>query len=628
MNQGKCTTRREYKVLSHDPKCDANSEYYYPVGKCVPKCEIGEIRRGNECVEDEYPCRQGTVLHQCKLRCMEPEPMRFRKKRVMMGRLPLTKEEKNRNARKTRCKRLNGKPGGPAYVFSDIDGSCAKKCDEEKGYVRFKKRCRKKKEVVQTVRKRPSRSKTTSKRISVGEKRRDSIGKEKIQIPNPMASSNRSPINLITPRSENMEKKQASPINLITPRSEKMEKKQASPINLISTGSEKVEEASPINLITPISEKVEEGKINKVAKFTGNDFVDLTGDNNTIVKSVKPTGMIKKDVTFMDLTGDNNLMDMTGDDDEVDTNHVLIDLTDEVSTQTIEMRDGESVKDYLLRARFVKNNPNMVYGGTSFNKIMAMKATKEKYDIRCNDGTLLGLKSLQTLEKNTWLNDEIINNYFRLLHERDIKLCGIYKNRRKPSYYLSTFFLPTLLSVTDVKMDGKNDNYDFSRIKKKILDLMPFMEQLDIIYIPINVNSNHWILGVIFVESKMVMMFDSLYDGQTNKKNNLLRIGGYLMRWYSDMVNYQRGGPLDGWKIAVYSGNIRQNNGYDCGMYVIMTADFLSDDLLLPDMGANFAVPGVENFFRGADDLNSFRIKIGYDIMCGELDYPLLSWNM
>jgi Ulp1 family protease len=51
----------------------------------------------------------------------------------------------------------------------------------------------------------------------------------------------------------------------------------------------------------------------------------------------------------------------------------------------------------------------------------------------------------------------------------------------------------------------------------------------------------------------------------------------------------------------------QQDNGSDCGMYVIMFADFLSDDLPLS---------------FGPSDMLAFRTKVGCDLMRKRFLYP------
>jgi Ulp1 family protease len=52
----------------------------------------------------------------------------------------------------------------------------------------------------------------------------------------------------------------------------------------------------------------------------------------------------------------------------------------------------------------------------------------------------------------------------------------------------------------------------------------------------------------------------------------------------------------------------QQNNGFDCGVFAAMNADFISDNLPL---------------LFSQDDMSNFRIKIGSAILRGSLGYAL-----
>lgn len=132
VKKSKCTTRKKYMVLYSNPECTEDTEeYYYPLGRCMPRCGEGQMRVNGDCIDMKKQCRDGKVMNQCSLRCSNPETLRMRLKRpskkgFAIKLIPAEKRQAiNGNARRTRCARLNRRVGGPEYVFSD--GSCRRK---------------------------------------------------------------------------------------------------------------------------------------------------------------------------------------------------------------------------------------------------------------------------------------------------------------------------------------------------------------------------------------------------------------------------------------------------------------------------------------------------------------------
>lgn len=143
-NKSKCTTRKKYMVLSRNPNCsEETEEYYYPLGRCMPRCGEGQMRINDECVDIKKKCSDDKVIHQCSLRCSRPETMRIKRPKGILKKIISDERRKaiNGNARITRCRRLNRRGDGIEYVYSD--GSCMKKCNDNE--IQVGKRCQKKK---------------------------------------------------------------------------------------------------------------------------------------------------------------------------------------------------------------------------------------------------------------------------------------------------------------------------------------------------------------------------------------------------------------------------------------------------------------------------------------------------
>lgn len=195
-----------------------------------------------------------------------------------------------------------------------------------------------------------------------------------------------------------------------------------------------------------------------------------------------------------------------------------------------------------------------------------------------------------------------------MLKERDKILCSRLSSR-KPSQYLNSFFISQLLTTQD---DGSH-KYDYNSVKRhtKKFDV----SKCDKIFVPINTNNSHWTLAVIFVKSTTIKYYDSLRNHNTapitssviekGKARSKLYLNT-LKQWICDEVKEKS------LSYDVKSLKLECDEDYpqqiecDCGIFTIMCADFLSDDLEL-----SFT----------AKDMPYFRRKILKDIQAGSLDY-------
>ena len=194
-----------------------------------------------------------------------------------------------------------------------------------------------------------------------------------------------------------------------------------------------------------------------------------------------------------------------------------------------------------------------------------------------------------------------------MLQERDQTLCTK-DSRRMPSFFFSSFFMERML-VTDNCYTFRN----IARWSRKI-DIFA-MKQL---FFPINISNTHWTLAVICVPNKTI----SYYDSMSGSGRNYLQ---GLMQWLKDEAVDQTKDAIkmkqrlgksqevvnaDEWKlISQPRGQVpQQSNGFDCGVFSIVCADFLSDELPL-------------NYSQ--QNMPYFRLKIACDIHRGHLTYSV-----
>ncbi|KAI3961200.1 hypothetical protein MKX01_035786 [Papaver californicum] len=139
---------------------------------------------------------------------------------------------------------------------------------------------------------------------------------------------------------------------------------------------------------------------------------------------------------------------------------------------------------------------------------------------------------LQCLKPGGWLNDEVINVYFGLLKERE---------QREPKKFLKSHFFNTFFYTK--------------------------------IFVPIH-RQKHWCLAVINKKDRKFQYLDSLQgmDYQVLK---------HLARYYMDEVKDKSGEDINTncWTLEYAYDIPHQENGSDCGMFMIKYADFYSRGL-------------------------------------------------
>jgi Ulp1 family protease len=207
------------------------------------------------------------------------------------------------------------------------------------------------------------------------------------------------------------------------------------------------------------------------------------------------------------------------------------------------------------------------------------------------------------LRDGTWLNDEVINFYMSMLQNYDerkymimrdyIKTHSLTIRHYRKSHFFNTFLMERLLNT--------HKEYRFDQVVRWFKNI-PNILEIDKFFIPININNTHWTLGVVYIQLKKIVYYCSVH-GKGGKYLEGLK------RWIKD--SYLHYGVRDeDWSQWTFDEDRkcpRQTDGYSCGVFVCMFADFLVDNLKLD--------------FTASDVKVYFRSKIGIDILRGELSY-------
>lgn len=190
-----------------------------------------------------------------------------------------------------------------------------------------------------------------------------------------------------------------------------------------------------------------------------------------------------------------------------------------------------------------------------------------------------------------------------MLYEREENLLKTNQSRPR-SLILHSGFITGLLREcreNDYKSDYKyGENRYSNRWWKRGINLF----EVDRIFIPVNTKNTHWTLLVLHMQEKEVHYYDSRPLDQTRLEVLFDSMKRWLVdeaRKYANNENYDN----SEWKLVV-DDCPEQTNWYDCGVFTIMNADFLMDNLPLD--------------FK-EEEMDGFREKIATDILRGSLRY-------
>ncbi|KAI3864068.1 hypothetical protein MKW98_031660 [Papaver atlanticum] len=170
---------------------------------------------------------------------------------------------------------------------------------------------------------------------------------------------------------------------------------------------------------------------------------------------------------------------------------------------------------------------------------------------------------LRCLTPGGWLNDEVINVYLELLKERE---------RREPKKFLKCHFFNTFFYK---KLASGRTGYDYKAVKRWTTQrkIGYGLIECDKIFVPIH-QQIHWCLAVINKKEEKLQYLDSLKGVDNDVLEN-------LARYFVDEVKDKSGKDIDvsSWKREYVKNLPEQQNGWDCGMFMIKYSDFYSRGL-------------------------------------------------
>ncbi|CAL4939336.1 unnamed protein product [Urochloa decumbens] len=174
-------------------------------------------------------------------------------------------------------------------------------------------------------------------------------------------------------------------------------------------------------------------------------------------------------------------------------------------------------------------------------------------------------EKFQCLRPGCWLNDEVINLYLELLKERE---------KREPKRFLKCHFFNTFFYK---KLACGKNGYDYKSVKRWTTRKKLGYEliECDKIFVPVH-KDVHWCLAIINMKENTFQYLDSL----GGMDHNVPRI---LARYIAEEVKDKSNRIIDTslWREEIVDDIPLQQNGWDCGMFMLKYIDFHSRGLEL-----------------------------------------------
>ena len=170
-------------------------------------------------------------------------------------------------------------------------------------------------------------------------------------------------------------------------------------------------------------------------------------------------------------------------------------------------------------------------------------------------------KQIQTLQPEKWLVNTIVQSYCEMLSDRDIY---IYKTKTMVIYPINFF---------DITYFGSN-KYVFKEFYFKKNNL----EGLKMLYFPALYEGHYFLLSYNF-DNKTISYYDSMFEQKRGR--GFMNV---LSRYISELYKLKGLTLTKSEIVCSYVNNIpQQDNGSDCGIYMLAFLDLLIDHIPLTE---------------------------------------------
>ncbi len=208
--------------------------------------------------------------------------------------------------------------------------------------------------------------------------------------------------------------------------------------------------------------------------------------------------------------------------------------------------------------------------------------------------------SMPSLWDGRWLNDEIINSYMWMILQRSKRNAANVASQLSTATAAAAATPPTTSSDgpanaagdTRLRLRGTtpprihvygsgfftraltSNGYDYELVRRWSFRAGVDIWGLDMLIVPVHAHSNHWTLSVVDFRKKTISYYDSKYGHNSAILQTLRQ---YLI---DEARTYRKQSvTMDGWQYLYPTDIPYQDNACDCGVFTMMMADYLSEDL-------------------------------------------------
>ena len=182
--------------------------------------------------------------------------------------------------------------------------------------------------------------------------------------------------------------------------------------------------------------------------------------------------------------------------------------------------------------------------------------------------------SLRRLRPGKWLNDELMSFYITHLSHRELELCRQDPNRLRCFFFKAYFFTKLMREAR-----GVTPHYDYDQVSTWT-NSVPGANifHLDRLFIPVNIDNGHWALVVTsFGTRSRERPTIEYYDSGTGRHAQYYM--DIMLRYLGDEWRRLHPGGVEfdssAW-TRIHAAAPTQENGYDCGVFTLYFADYLS----------------------------------------------------
>jgi sentrin-specific protease 1 len=313
------------------------------------------------------------------------------------------------------------------------------------------------------------------------------------------------------------------------------------------------------------------------------NYISLTCEKN-LAPIMLDDAVIRSQVNFPDIMLDDAVKRSQVNFPEENLAPVMLD--DAVKRSQVNFPDENSVKKkvrYLVHAINDKKEETIkkIFLETKESNLEDVLYVINNIEITRESFVTLNSKDWVTEShfKKGWLDGSIIDAYLSMVQKNNSHV------------HISSFYFYSRLKINPI---DPNTLRWFKNVN--------LMEKILIIF-PMNINNSHWTLIVINNEYKTVQHFDSFGKISEEYSKNVFD----FYKWYCEKVHNV---IIDEktWCFVNEVSCAHQQNTYDCGVFMLMNAEFLSDGVLRPQT------------FNQAD-AKQFRFMIALSIMAQEINY-------